>query len=227
MMDRKTKMLIVEDDKVMQEGLSFAFQSEGYQVVAVDSVQALKNALFHDGTFDILVLDCNLPDGDGFAICRELKQQFRFPVVLLTARDMEEEMIEGLEAGADDYVTKPFFLEVFKLRIKNVMKRLEEEEVVCSKGISIYLEERRVLYQNIEVNLGKSEYELLLLFFKNRNRVLTRDMIWDYIWGTREKYVDDSSIFMLVSRLRGRLKEIGREDCLKTVHGVGYLWEDK
>lgn len=227
MMDRKTKMLIVEDDKVMQEGLSFAFQSEGYQVVAVDSVQALKNALFHDGTFDILVLDCNLPDGDGFAICRELKQQFRFPVVLLTARDMEEEMIEGLEAGADDYVTKPFFLEVFKLRIKNVMKRLEEEEVVCSKGISIYLEERRVLYQNIEVNLGKSEYELLLLFFKNRNRVLTRDMIWDYIWGTREKYVDDSSIFMLVSRLWGRLKEIGREDCLKTVHGVGYLWEDK
>lgn len=227
MMDRKTKMLIVEDDKVMQEGLSFAFQSEGYQVVAVDSVQALKNALFHDGTFDILVLDCNLPDGDGFAICRELKQQFRFPVVLLTARDMEEEMIEGLEAGADDYVTKPFFLEVFKLRIKNVMKRLEEEEVVCSKGISIYLEERRVLYQNIEVNLGKSEYELQLLFFKNRNRVLTRDMIWDYIWGTREKYVDDSSIFMLVSRLWGRLKEIGREDCLKTVHGVGYLWEDK
>lgn len=227
MMDRKTKMLIVEDDKVMQEGLSFAFQSEGYQVVAVDSVQALKNALFHDGTFDILVLDCNLPDGDGFAICRELKQQFRFPVVLLTARDMEEEMIEGLEAGADDYVTKPFFLEVFKLRIKNVMKRLEEEEVVCSKGISIYLEERRVLYQNIEVNLGKSEYELQLLFFKNRNRVLTRDMIWDYIWGTREKYVDDSNIFMLVSRLWGRLKEIGREDCLKTVHGVGYLWEDK
>lgn len=220
-------MLIVEDDKVMQEGLSFAFQSEGYQVVAVDSVHALKNTLLNDNAFDILVLDCNLPDGDGFAVCRELKQHFRFPVVLLTARDMEEEMIEGLEAGADDYVTKPFLLEVFKLRIKNVMRRMVEDEVVCSKGICIYLEGRKVLYQNSEINLGKSEYELLLLFFKNRNRVLTCDMIWEYIWGAREKYVDDSSIYMLVSRLRGRLKEVGREHCLKTVHGVGYLWEDK
>lgn len=113
-MEQKAKMLIVEDDKMMQEGLSFAFQSEGYQVIAVDSVYNLKNVLLNDHTFDILVLDCNLPDGDGFAVCRELKQSFKFPIVLLTARDMEEEMIEGLESGADDYVTKPFFLEVFR-----------------------------------------------------------------------------------------------------------------
>ncbi len=226
-MEQKAKMLIVEDDKMMQEGLSFAFQSEGYQVKAVDSVFNLKNVLLNDRTFDILVLDCNLPDGDGFAVCRELKQSFRFPIVLLTARDMEEEMIEGLESGADDYVTKPFFLEVFKLRVKNLMKRKKEDDMVCSKDICISINERKVLYENRELCFGKSEYELLLLFFKNRNKVLTRDMIWEYIWGVKEKYVDDSAIFMLVSRLRSRLKEINKGHCLKTVHGVGYLWEDK
>lgn len=227
MIEKKAKMLIVEDDKMMQEGLSFAFQSDGYQVVAVDSVYSLKNVLLNDHTFDILVLDCNLPDGDGFVVCKELKQKFKFPIVLLTARDMEEEMIEGLESGADDYVTKPFFLEVFKLRVKNLIKRNKEDDVVCSKDICIYKNERKVLYENRELYLGKSEYELLLLFFKNRNMVLTRDMIWECIWGVKEKYVDDSAIFMLVSRLRSRLKGIGREHCLKTVHGVGYLWEDK
>lgn len=226
-MEKKVKMLIVEDDKKMQEGLSFAFENEGYQVMAVDSVRALKNMLFNDNTFDILILDCNLPDGDGFAVCRELKKNFKFPVVLLTARDMEEEMIEGLESGADDYVTKPFFLEVFKLRIKNLMKRREEENVVCSKDICICLDERRVLYKNNEIHFGKSEYELLLLFFKNKNKVLTRDIIWECIWGVKEKYVDDSAIVMLVSRLRNRLKRIKRDHFLKTIHGVGYLWEDK
>jgi len=225
--EQKAKMLIVEDDKMMQEGLSFAFQSEGYQVIAVDSVFNLKKVLLNDHTFDILVLDCNLPDGDGFAVCRELKQSFKFPIVLLTARDMEEEMIEGLESGADDYVTKPFFLEVFKLRVKNLMKRKKEDDMVCSKDICIYINERKVLYENRELYFGKSEYELLLLFFKNRNKVLTHDMIWEYIWGVKEKYVDDSAIFMLVSRLRSRLKEISKGHCLKTVHGVGYLWEDK
>lgn len=227
-MEQKAKMLIVEDDKMMREGLSFAFQSEGYQVIAVDSVFNLKNVLLKDHTFDILVLDCNLPDGDGFAVCRELKQSFKFPIVLLTARDMEEEMIEGLEAGADDYVTKPFFLDVFKLRIKNLVKRKKEDsEIVSSKDICIYINERKVIYKNREMYFEKSEYELLLLFFKNRNRVLTRDIIWEYIWGVKEKYVDDSAIYMLVSRLRSRLKGISREHCLKTVHGVGYLWEDK
>ena len=124
-------------------------------------------------------------------------------------------------------MTKPFFLEVFKLRVKNLIKRNKEDNVVCSKDICIYKNERKVLYENRELYLGKSEYELLLLFFKNRNKVLTRDMIWDCIWGVKEKYVDDSAIFMLVSRLRSRLKGISKEHCLKTVHGVGYLWEDK
>ena len=144
MIEKKAKMLIVEDDKMMQEGLSFAFQSDGYQVVAVDSVYSLKNVLLNDHAFDILVLDCNMPDGDGFVVCKELKQKFKFPIVLLTARDMEEEMIEGLESGADDYVTKPFFLEVFKLRVKNLIKRNKEDNVVCSKDICIYKNERKV-----------------------------------------------------------------------------------
>lgn len=227
MADNKAKILIVEDDKIMREGLLFAFQREGDQVTAVGSVCECKQVLLKDSDFDILVLDCNLPDGDGFALCRELKQNFHFPIVLLTARDMEEEMIEGLEAGADDYVTKPFFLEVFKLRIKNLIKREKERDELCSKDVHILIHERKVMYQNNEIPLSKSEYELLLLFFRNRNRVLTHDMIWENIWGVQEKYVDDSAIFMLVSRLRRKLKETGRGDCLKTVHGIGYLWEDK
>ncbi len=222
------KIWIVEDDKVMQEGLSFAFEKEGYHVSAMGSVKELRKILSTESDFAVLILDCNLPDGDGFFVCRKLKQEgVSFPIVLLTARDMEDEMIEGFEAGADDYVTKPFFLEVFKLRIKALIHRGEERNMIRSHHIELDIDRHRAVYRDEEISLTNLEYELLALLLKNKNRVMTHEMIWELIWGTKEKYVDDTSISMLVSKLRAKLSKTGLERYLQTVYGRGYLWEDK
>ena len=222
------KLLIIEDDKIMRDGLSCAFQSEGYDVIAVGTVKELEQILSINKDFAALILDCNLPDGDGFLVCHKLKQQgVTFPIVLLTARDMEDEMIEGFEAGADDYVTKPFFLEVFKLRIKALIKRKEEKNIISSHNINLDIDQHKAMYIDEEISLTNLEYELLALLLKNKNRVLAHEMIWELIWGTKEKYVDDTSISMLVSRLRSKLSKTGLECYLKTVYGIGYFWEDK
>jgi len=221
-------MLIVEDDKIMKDGLSYAFENEGYDVIAVGTVKELEQILYIDKDFSVLILDCNLPDGDGFYVCRKLKQEgVAFPIVLLTARDMEDEMIEGFEAGADDYVTKPFFLKVFKLRIKALIKRREERNIISSHNIDLDMDQHRVMFMDEKVSLTNLEYELLVLLFKNKNRVLDHEVIWELIWGTKEKYVDDTSISMLVSRLRSKLSKTGSECYIKTVYGIGYFWEDK
>jgi len=222
------KLLIVEDDTILRDGLSCAFQNEGYEVMTAGTVKELERILDMDKDFSALILDCNLPDGDGFFVCHKLKQEgVLFPVVLLTARDMEDEMIQGFEAGADDYVTKPFFLEVFKLRINALIKRREQKNRISSHNIDLDLDQHKVLHMGKEISLTNLEYELLELLLKNKNRVLEHEVIWEAIWGTKEKYVDDTSISMLVSRLRSKLNKTGSGCYLKTMYGIGYFWEDK
>lgn len=218
-------MLIVEDDRRMLEGLVFAFQKEGYEVEAAESVKELRKILFKRNDFDILILDCNLPDGDGFVLCRELKENYDLPTILLTARDMEEEMVEGFHAGADDYVTKPFSLVVLRMRVKAVMKRRKEANILCSNDIRININECRVFCGDRECRLTKIEYELLEYFLRNKNRLLSREQLWEAVWGTKERYVDDRAISMAISRLRQKLGSTG--ECLNTVYGMGYMWKDE
>lgn len=219
------RMLIVEDNHRMQEGLAFAFQKEGYEVETAESVKELKKVLFKQADFDILILDCNLPDGDGFTLCSDLKRDYGMPVILLTARDMEEEMVEGFRAGADDYVTKPFSLAVLRMRVKAVLKRREEHSILCSKEIRLNLNECRVYCHGRECRLSKTEYGLLEYFLRNKSQLLSREQLWEAVWGTKERYVDDRSISMAVSRLRQKLDDAGEH--LRTVHGMGYMWKDE
>lgn len=219
------RMLIVEDDRRMLEGLIFAFKKEGYEVEAAKSAKELRNILFRKADFDILILDCNLPDGDGFALCSELKENYGMPTILLTARDMEEEMVAGFLAGADDYVTKPFSLAVLRMRVKTVMKRREEGSIRCSNGIRLNLNECKVFCGDKECRLSKIEYDLLVYFIQNKNWLLSREQLWEAVWKTKERYVEDNSISMAVSRLRQKLGAYGKH--LKTVHGMGYMWKDE
>lgn len=219
------RMLIVEDDRRMLQGLVYAFRNEGYETEAAETVGELRRILFRRTDFDILILDCSLPDGDGFAVCRELKRDYGFPVILLTARDMEEEMVEGFQAGADDYVTKPFSLAVLRMRVKAVSRRGQERTVLCAGDIRVELNECRVFCGDQECRLSRTEYELLVCFLNNKNRLLSRERLFEAVWGTKERYVDDSSISMAVSRLRQKLGASGA--ALKTVHGMGYLWKDE
>lgn len=219
------RMLIVEDDRKMQQGLVFTFRKEGYEVEVAETVRELQKVLFRRKNFDILLLDCNLPDGDGFAVCKELKRDYGFPTILLTARDMEEEMVEGFQAGADDYVTKPFSLAVLRMRVRAVMKRGEEEKVLCAGDIRLNMDACKVFCGDEECKLSRTEYELLVYFLQNKNKLLTRERLFESIWGTRERFVDDSSISMAISRLRQRIGMSGK--CIKTVHGMGYMWKDE
>lgn len=218
------KMLIVEDDPVMRKGLELTFQKE-YSVTAAASEKELRRILFQKVDFDILILDCNLPDGDGFEICRKLKKEYPFPIIFLTARDLEEEIVEGFLLGADDYVTKPFSLSVLRMRVKAVLKRKKEETILCSHNIRVNLAKCTVFVGDKECRLSEIEYQMLLYFLKNKNRLLTREQLFEAVWGIQEKYIDDNSISMAVSRLR---KKVDTEsNYLKTVYGMGYMWEDE
>lgn len=218
------KMLIVEDDPVMRKGLELTFQKE-YSVTAAASEKELRRILFQRADFDILILDCNLPDGDGFEICRELKKEYPFPIIFLTARDLEEEIVEGFQLGADDYVTKPFSLSVLRMRVKAVLKRQEEKRILCSHNIRVDLAKHTVFVGEKECRLSEIEYQMLLYFLQNKNRLLTREHLFETVWGIQEKYIDDNSISMAVSRLRKKVD--AESNYLKTVYGMGYMWEDE
>lgn len=217
-------ILIVEDDRRMLEGLTFAFKKEGYAVREVESIKEARKILFRKTDIDVMILDCNLPDGDGFAFCRELKNDYDIPILLLTARDMEEEMIRGFKAGADDYVTKPFSLAVLKLRIKALVKRKMAQNILCSGAIRLNFSEGKVFCGEKECRLSKTEYELLYYFLQNKNQLLSKEQLWESVWGRKERYVEDNSISMAVSRLRQKLRSDGA--ALETVHGMGYIWRD-
>lgn len=218
------RMLIVEDDKNMREGLVLAFKKE-FEVEAAGTVKELRRVLFRKKDFDVLLLDCNLPDGDGFLICMELKEEYGFPTILLTARDLEEEMVEGFQSGADDYVTKPFSLAVLRMRVRAVMKRRQEEKVLCAEDLKVALDSCKVFLKDQECKLGRTEYDLLVCFLQNKNRVLTRERLFEAVWGTKEKFVEDNSISMAISRLRQKVSTAGSR--IKTVHGMGYVWKDE
>lgn len=218
------KMLIVEDDPVMRKGLELTFQKE-YSVTAAASEKELRRILFQRADFDILILDCSLPDGDGFEICRELKKEYPFPIIFLTARDLEEEIVEGFRLGADDYVTKPFSLSVLRMRVKAVLKRREEKRILCSHNLRVDLAKHKVFVGEKECRLSEIEYQMLLYFLQNKNRLLTREQLFEAVWGIQEKYIDDNSISMAVSRLRKKVD--ADSNYLKTVYGMGYLWEDE
>lgn len=213
------RILVVEDDTVLAAGLVMALKKEGY---SAEECHRLKKAgkILNSCSYDMVILDVNLPDGDGVAFCMEFKKKSAVPVIMLTACDTDKDEIRGLGAGADDYVTKPFNLDVLKARIKAIFRRKNGIERYQSVRFLFDFTGHQFFADNIEIQLSRAEQELLYLFVENPLKILERDSIIMKVWDNEES-VDENTLTVTVGRLRGKLGS----SCIETVYGIGYRWK--
>lgn len=180
------------------------------------------------GRADLVLLDCNLPDGTGFELCREMRRFCNVPVVMLTARDTEMDEIKALELGVDDYLSKPFSLGVLRARMKRLINGRAEVNELVSGGLIIDKSTCRVTRDGTEIILSKLEYGLLCFLIENKNHVLSKEQILDRLWDSEGKYVDNNTVSVNISRLRKKLKtDTDCPDLIRTIQGIGYIWKEE
>lgn len=223
-----TGLFIVEDDKVLADGLARALKSEDRKIECFGKLSQARRVLA-DRQPDLLILDVNLPDGSGFDLLEEWSGKRKFSIIILTANDMETDIVAGLEAGADDYITKPFSLAVLRARVNTQLRRKKEKdrekEEEWVSGRYRFLFDRMEYYADGRaVELSKNEQKLLRILVENEGNILEREMLIDRIWTDGAEYVDGNALSVTVKRLRDKLKT---GDQIETVYGFGYRWVNK
>ncbi len=222
------KILIIEDDLSLINGLSFAIKKQGYELdIARTSAEA--DTIFENGKYDLVILDVSLPDGSGFDICKKIRQTSKVPVIFLTAADEETDIIMGLDIGGDDYITKPFKLAVLLSKINAILRRSNDfntsDTELCSNGIRVELLKNKVYKNNTPIELTANEYKLLCLFMQNTDIVLTSDRILGKLWDCDENYIDNNTLTVYIRRLRTKIEDNPSEPkMIVTIRGMGYKW---
>ena len=223
------KLLLLEDDTVLGQGICLALKSSETDVTLCRTLSEGRQAL-GQSAFDLLILDINLPDGSGLELLREARQSGNVPVILLTANDMETDIVNGLESGADDYITKPFSLAVLRARVNTQLRRgtMVPESVVEMDGFAFDFDRMEFRKNGQSIELSKTEQKLLRVLVENRGQTLTRASLVDYVWTDGAAYVDENALSVTVKRLRDKLEDVpSKPQCLKTVYGIGYTWAVK
>lgn len=220
-------VLIVEDDRALGDGLCLALKSPELDLTLCRTLSAARAALAA-GDFGLVILDVNLPDGNGLDLLREIRRTSGVSVILLTANDLETDIVAGLECGADDYVTKPFSLAVLRARVNAQLRRTGGPRPAgpVEQGPFVFdFENMEFRREGQPVELSKTEQKLLRLLVENRGRTLTRARLVDRVWTDGAEYVDENALSVTVRRLRGKLEEDpAHPRYLKTVYGIGYTW---
>ena len=220
------ELLLVEDDDALGRGIRLALEGGGLRVTVCRTLAEGRRTL-EDGAFDLLILDVNLPDGNGLDFLRTLRRDHATPVILLTANDLETDIVAGLELGADDYITKPFSLAVLRARVHAQLRRGTPAQTERVEIDRFSFDFGRMEFQRDgqPVELSKTEQKLLRLLVENRGRTLTRAQLVDRIWTDGAAYVDENALSVTVKRLRDKLEETpSRPRFIKTVYGLGYTW---
>lgn len=216
------RILIVEDDSALGSGLCRALSSEAVTAEKADTIHSARQKLSAE-KYSLVILDVNLPDGNGFDFLPEIKQSCGIPVIMLTANDLESDIVAGLEAGADDYITKPFSLAVLRARVNSQLRRAAPKSVCryISGKYSFDFELMEFTVDGTLIELSKTEQKLLRILTENEGITLSRDRLVDRIWTDGAEYVDENALSVTVKRLRDKLNA---KDCIKTVYGIGYTW---
>ncbi|UNK20705.1 response regulator transcription factor [Paenibacillus sp. N3/727] len=221
------KILIVEDDRALNQGIVLTFRQEDYEFTQCYTQSEARDYL-SQMSFDLILLDVNLPDGSGLDLCMEIRQHLATPIIFLTANDLEVDVVTGFELGADDYITKPFSLMILRARVSAILRRSKQES--SNKGLIIdhfefNFDEMRFLKRKELVELSKTEQKLLKLLVQNQGIVLARSVLVDKIWTDGAEYVDENALSVTIKRLRNKLEDCpAKPKYIQTVYGVGYSW---
>ena len=217
-------IIITEDDRALARGLERALDKEGRDITLCAGLDEARTAL-ETGNCDLMILDVNLPDGSGFGFLREIREKSDVPVMMLTVNDMEADIVSGLEAGADEYMTKPFSLAVLRARVNTLLRRRRRvRRAVRIDGYSFDFDAMEFFHEGRRVELSKTEQRLLRALVDNAGTALTRGQLVDRIWTDGAEYVDENALSVAVKRLRDKLEA---SKYIKTVYGIGYKWEGK
>lgn len=223
------KILIIEDDEKLNNGIRLALKEESrtfYQC------RTLKDAreLLKEKEVSLILLDVNLPDGNGIDFVKEIRRCSQTPVILITVNNMELDIVTGLEAGANDYITKPFSLMVLRARVDVQLRQKEKSGMrrVQLDGFDFDFDSMEFYKNGQAVELSKTEQRLLKLLLENRGRTLKRGYLIDCVWQGETEYVDEHALTVAVKRLRDKLEADSKEPVyIKTVYGIGYTWAVK
>ncbi len=219
-------ILLVEDDKTIVMGLEYSLSQEGYRVLSfLDAASA--SLAIQQQAFDLAVLDVSLPDGSGFDLCKQIRQHSTVPVVFLTARDEEVNIVMGLDMGADDYITKPFRVRELLSRLRTVLRRANTPALGGDElhlgSIGINTKQARITKHGSEIFLTALEYRLLLTLATNAGQVLSRTQLLEGIWDIAGDFVNDNTLTVYIKRLREKIEDdAANPKIIQTVRGLGY-----
>ena len=218
------KILVVEDDLALSAGLCFALDEAGHLTAAAYTCQKARQ-LLKTGQFDLVILDVNLPDGNGFDLCRECKSSApERPVIFLTANDLERDELNGFDLGADDYITKPFSIQVLKRRVEAVLRRGTAGSDCFDDGfLRLDFQALTAARNGERLSITPNEYKLLRLMTANAGAVMTRRLLLEKLWDSGGNYIDDHTLTVTINRLRAKIEDAGHT-YIQTVRGMGYVW---
>ena len=224
------KILIVEDDELLNDGLCYHLQKNGYEPVPAYTLKQA-DALLKDGPWSLFLLDINVPDGNGLHFAKGRRQKSPAPIIFLTARDLDEDVIRGFEAGADDYITKPFNIKIVMQRIRAVLNRCHAAPAPASAKaapalfgeLAVDFEAMTVTRRGVPLVLSPTEYRLLVIFCKNPGQILTRKLLLERLWDQDGNFVDEHTLTINISRLRKKIED-SSDTYIRTVYGMGYQW---
>ncbi len=228
-----SKILLLEDDISLVDGLKYSLKKNGFETEIVRTVSEALNSIENIGKYDLLILDVTLPDGTGFDVCEAVRRQGQqVPIIFLTASDEEVNIIRGLDSGGDDYITKPFRLGELCSRIRALLRRAGVSNagnttIIECGDITIDLLGSRALLNSKNLELTSAEYRLLCLLVRNVNRIVTREIILRELWDEAGNFVDNNTLSVYVRRLREKVEtDPSHPRHLITVRGFGYQWKE-
>ena len=217
-------ILLVEDSESIIMGLKYSLEQEGFRVTSVKTIEEAELA----SNYDLILLDITLPDGNGFDFFKEVKKKEDVPVIFLTARDEEIDIVKGLDLGAEDYIVKPFRVKELISRIKVALRRYNKitSNIIECNGITLDTENMEVRKDGQRIELTSLEFKILLMLFTNKNKLVTREMILNKIWDLAGNFVNDNTLTVYIKRIR---EKIGDNDgkIIRTIRGVGYKVDEK
>ena len=214
------KILLVEDDTALRGALEELLAREGYEVIKASNVRSAVESM--NPEIDLAMLDVGLPDGDGVSLCRQWRNEGKeIPILFLTAKDEELDVVRGLDAGGNDYVTKPFRMQELLSRIRALLRRNQKDATVSRSGITLDKSKLQASKDGEAMLLTVTKYKILAKLISERS-IITRAALLDALWDIDSRFVDDNTLSVHVSRLREKVGGIH----IKTIRGVGYQWVD-
>ena len=216
-------ILLIEDTESIIKGLTYSFEKNNYNLTVKTTIKDSKDYLINNSYIDLIILDITLPDGNGFELFENTIKSLRVPTIFLTAKDEEDDIVKGLNVGAEDYITKPFSTKELMARVNRILLRTKKQSIIKIKDISFDMDKLVLMRDNAPIELTALELKLVNLLFNNLNKVVSRNVILDKIWDWTGNYVDDHTVTVYFKRIR---EKIGT-DIITTIKGMGYRIDEE